>query len=136
MVGGLWALPDLQRARNLTAGAAHLPPLWVTATNDALYVNNARVVAALSGYTERAHAHEQALHVIDRVLDPGTRGRASALDYLQVTRHSSAIFLHKLKELHLEHLLQLEGANTYFIPVGPFPTLLSCLTSTPSSAGG
>ncbi|XP_048518930.1 fasciclin-1-like [Dendroctonus ponderosae] len=119
MAGGVWTLRDLQSARNLTAGAAHLPPLWLTATNRALYINNARVVAAHSDYLGNAHAQQQALHVIDRVLDPmhlrpGAPMRA--FDWLRLARPSAAIFLHRLKELRLEHLLQLEGANTYFIP--------------------
>ncbi|KAF5296314.1 hypothetical protein FQA39_LY12531 [Lamprigera yunnana] len=108
------------------------PPLWVTKTDDEIYINNARIVQDLSDYASEINSVPkklQVLHVVDEVLDPVVRRFAmgienpTAFDLLTRTKlwdignHKVDVFYKKVLTHRQEHLFKEVGSSTFFIPV-------------------
>ncbi|KAF7266502.1 hypothetical protein GWI33_020183 [Rhynchophorus ferrugineus] len=122
---------ELKTIPSLSSTKYNLPKLWITKTTDKLFINNAEVLPFNSNYVGRTrHApegHQQILHIIDGVLDPLIRipeSPQTAYDFMTSTwkwdldvEESVTSFLHKVNENGMAHLFQVNGGNTFFIPV-------------------
>lgn len=131
MAEGTRTLEDLKTLQNISSLNANFPKLWITKTSDGLFINNAQIITFKSNFAGKTRnvkaGKQQMLHVIDDVLDPVVRTPDyphTAYDFLALTSRwdldtdkTVTSFFSKVREYKLTHLYQLEGANTYFIPV-------------------
>ncbi|CAG9770002.1 unnamed protein product [Ceutorhynchus assimilis] len=124
-------LKDLKTIQNISTIEDNFPKLWITKTDEGVFINNAKIIEFRSDYPGRTRngndGKDQMLHIIDDVLDPIVRHPKfphTAHDFLVSNEKwhldankSVSSFLHKVRENELSHLYGIEGSNTYFIPV-------------------
>lgn len=101
------------------------PPIWVTKINDNIYVNNALILQNVSNY--RAHnrldpyGKEQALHIIDEVLDP-IKNATNAYKLMEDWKlwhlpYSVEKYRRKVVQNAMHTNFIKEGSHTFFIPI-------------------
>ncbi|XP_045466208.1 fasciclin-1-like [Harmonia axyridis] len=103
------------------------PPLWVSRIEGEIYINNAKIDAEQSDYFSRAsggfYNHNQALHIIDEVLEPPNKylDNPSAFDLISNFSNNKYLptrkYLDRIRYLKMTKLFKNSTGSTFFVPV-------------------
>ncbi|KAK9886457.1 hypothetical protein WA026_016740 [Henosepilachna vigintioctopunctata] len=103
------------------------PPLWVSKIDGNIYINNAKIIMEESNYFSRPpggyYNFNQALHVIDEVLEPPSiyLNNPTALELITNFTKDQLVpttqYLNRIDDLKLSKLFNKNGGDTFFVPV-------------------